>query len=333
MNRNLVKYSPFLPVVIAYLVMFLIGKYAAGMWQLMAMLAFYCALGQAFNIFLGMTGYVDFGYVAFMGVGTYGMALAITRLGPLKALGVGLIPIGLGFAAVMSMLLSVVVGAVALRLRGAYFAIATIGVSEGFRFFIEGANLWHGSEGIIFIAEMNQLFGHDLANALSTFWADVAVLIIAVLAAWVTLYYMRSKIGYALLALREDEDAARVMGVNVTKYKIVAFVTSASFAGLLGASAWALKTPYVFPPEVFEIHYTVEALVIVLLGGVGTLLGPVVGGLIYGVVKYYLAVVLPGFQLLIFAPIIMGIMVLFPEGIVGVVKQRLRGTALAWYIA
>jgi branched-chain amino acid transport system permease protein len=321
-----------LPVLAVYGGMFLIGTSALGMWQLMAMLAFYCALGQAFNIFLGMTGYVDFGYVAFLGVGTYGMALGITRLGHLAGPGVGLILLGLALAVVLSTLLALVVGAVALRLQGAYFAIATIGVSEGLRFLIEGTNLWHGSAGIIFVAEMNQRFGRDLASALSTFWADVLVLLLAALAALVTLAYMRSKIGYALLALREDEEAARVMGIHVTKYKIVAFVTSASCAGWLGAAAWALKTPYVFPPEVFEIHYTVEAIVIVLLGGTGTLLGPVVGGLIYGLAKYYLAVVLPGLQLLLFAPLILGIMLMCPEGMVGVVQRRVRGTAFERYI-
>jgi branched-chain amino acid transport system permease protein len=303
-----------------------------GMWELIAMLAFYCALGQAFNIFLGMTGYVDFGYVAFMGVGTYGMALGITRLAHMDNLGLGIILIGFLMAIGLATLLSIAVGAVALRLRGAYFAIATIGVNEGFRYLIEGTRIWNGSEGIIFTAQMNQLFGRELTSAFSTYWADVFVLIIAASAAFITLWYMRSKIGYALTALREDEDAAKIMGINVTKYKIIAFITSASLAGLLGASAWALKTPYVFPPEVFEIHYTIEAIVIVLLGGAGTLLGPVVGGLIYGLSKYYLAIILPGFQLLIFAPIIIGMIVLFPEGIVGVLKNRVRGTALDRHI-
>ncbi len=233
---------------------------------------------------------------------------------------------------VMSTLLALAVGAVALRLRGAYFAIATIGVNEGFRYLIEGAKIWNGSEGIIFMAQMNEAFGDEMASALSTFWADVLVLIIAALAAFVTLHYMRSKIGYALTALREDEDAAKVMGINVTKFKIIAFITSAIFAGLLGAAAWAIKTPYVFPPEVFEIHYTVEAIIIVLLGGAGTLLGPVVGGLIYGIFKYFLAIILPGFQLLIFAPIIIVIIVLFPEGTIGMLKRRVRGTALERYI-
>jgi branched-chain amino acid transport system permease protein len=332
MKKNIDKYYPLMPVFVAYLAMFLIGKNMSGMWQLVAMLAFYCALGQAFNIFLGMTGYVDFGYVAFLGVGTYGMALGITRFASFEGLGIGIIIIGFLLALVMATLLSLAVGAVALRLRGAYFAIATIGVNEGFRYFIEGARIWNGSEGIIFMAEMNQAFGRELASALSTFWADVMVFIIAVLAAFVTLYYMRSKIGYALTALREDEDAAKVMGINVTKYKIIAFITSACFAGLLGATSWAIKTPYVFPPEVFEIHYTVEAIIIVLLGGAGTLLGPVVGGLIYGLSKYYLAVILPGFQLLIFAPIIIIIIVAAPEGVVGLLKRRLKGTKLEMLI-
>jgi branched-chain amino acid transport system permease protein len=332
MRNKISKYYPLIPVYAAYLILFLIGNNVSGVWQLVAMLLFYCAMGQAFNIFLGMTGYVDFGYVAFMGVGTYGMALSISRLANTLESGIIIIAIGFLLALLMSSLLSVAVGAVALRLRGAYFAIATIGVNEGFRFLIEGARIWNGSEGIIFMAQLNKILGRETASALATFWADVMVLIIAALAAFVTLIYMRSKIGYALTALREDEDAAKVMGINVTKYKIIAFITSAGFAGLVGAASWALKTPYVFPPEVFEIHYTVEAIIIVLLGGAGTLLGPVFGGLIYGISKYYLAIYIPGFQLLIFAPIIILIIVMFPEGVVGMLKRRFKNTILEKFI-
>lgn len=326
------KYLPLVPVFAAYLILLLVGRNIAGMWQLVAMLLFYCALGQAFNIFLGMTGYVDFGYVAFMGIGTYGMALSITHLASWHGHGIAVIVAGFLLALIMATLLSMAVGAVALRLRGAYFAIATIGVNEGFRFLIEGARIWKGSEGMIFTAQLNELLGRKTASALSTFWADIFVLIIALLAAVITLIYMRSRIGYALTALREDEDAAKVMGINVTKYKIIAFITSACFAGVLGAASWALKTPYVFPPEVFEIHYTVEAIIIVMLGGAGTLLGPVIGGLVYGIAKYWLSVILPGFQLLIFAPVIIIIIILFPEGITGMLHRRLRGKALGRWI-
>ncbi len=330
--NQVAKYLPILPVLLAYAILFALGHTVSGTWQLVATLLFYCALGQAFNIFLGMTGYVDFGYVAFMGMGTYGMALAITKLAHVPELGAVVIVIGFALALLMATLLSLAVGAVALRLRGAYFAIATIGVNEGFRFLIEGARIWNGAEGMIFTAQLNEILGTERASRLMTYWADVMVLVIAVLAAAVTLFYMRNRVGYALTALREDEDAAKVMGINVTKYKIIAFITSACFAGLVGAASWALKTPYVFPPEVFEIHYTVEAIIIVMLGGAGTLLGPLVGGLIYGISKYYLSIFLPGLQLLVFAPVIIVIIIMFPEGVVGMLRQRTRNTVLGRFI-
>ena len=325
MNNTVKKYLPLVPVLAGYVLLFLVGENLEGKWQLIAMLAFYCAVGQAFNLFVGMTGYVDFGYVAFLGIGTYGMAIAISRWSE-QELGLWLLVIGLLMAIGMATLLSLAVGAVALRLRGAYFAIATIGVNEGFRYLIEGARLWGGSEGIIFTSQLNTAFGRDFANVLSTYWADVALFFIASFAAFLTLFFLRSKVGYALTAVRTDEDAAKVMGINVTKFKIVAFIASASLAGMIGAVSWALKLTYVFPPDVFEISNTVEAIIIVFLGGAGTLLGPIVGGLIYGLSKYYLAVILPGFQLLIFAPIIIIIIVLFPEGTVGVLKKRVQGT-------
>ncbi len=325
------KYLPAIPVLLAYGCLLGYGLIYPGEWQLVAQLAFYCALGQAFNLFMGMTGYVDFGYVAFLGVGTYGMATSIYYLSD-KGLGMGVLVIGLLLAIVYSTLLSLAVGAVALRLRGAYFAIATIGVNEGFRFLIEGARIWGGADGLIFMRHLRQSVGKEVAIALSTFWADIMLFGVAILSAILTLVYMRNKVGYALTALREDEDAAKVMGINVTKYKIIAFITSAVMAGLVGATAWALKLTYVYPEDVFEIHYTIEAIIIVLLGGAGTLLGPIVGGLIYGVSKYYLAVTMPGFQLLIFAPIIIVIIVNFPDGIVGMLKKRVAGTRFEKYI-
>lgn len=326
------KYLPLLPVYLIYAVLFAIALAMPGMWQLMAMLAFYCAVGQAFNIFLGMTGYVNFGYVAFLGLGTYGMALSIYHLHRFPGLGLGIVIAGMLLALAMAILLALAVGAVALRLGGAYFAIATIGMNEGLRYLIEGAKIWGGSEGIIFSKQLKEAFGRAMANKLSTFWADVSVLLIAALAALITVSFIRGKAGFALTALREDEEAAKVMGINVTKYKLIAFVTSAALAGLVGAMAWGLKLTYVFPPEVFDVGYTVEGIIIVMLGGAGTLLGPVVGGLLYGLAKYWLTVILPGFQLLIFAPIIIVIVVAFPEGVVGMLKDRLKGTALERFV-
>ena len=331
MNR-FEKFYPLIPVYLLYGFLFLFGNYAKGMWQPVALCAFYAAMGQAFNVFLGMTGYVDFGYVAFMALGAYGMALTISNFYAVAWLGDWLIPMGLIAAALFSGALSIVVGAIALRLRGAYFAIATVGVNEGFRFLLEGIKLWGGSEGIVISSNLREAFGTEGASHLSTFWADVFVFLIAALAALLTLLYMRSRVGYALAALRADEDAAKVIGVNTTKYKIIAFITSSALGGLVGATAWTLKLTYVFPAEAFAIHYTVEAIVIVILGGVGTLMGPVAGGVLYAALKYGLGVTFPGLQLLILAPIIISIIVMVPEGLVGVLKANVRGTALEKFI-
>lgn len=326
------RYYPLIPVCLLYLFFFVVGYNIEGMWQPMALLLSYAALGQAFNIFMGMTGYVDFGYVAFLAMGSYGMAISVSSLYEFQWLGLGIILIGLLLGIGMATVLSLIVGGIALRLRGAYFAIATIGVSEGFRYLIEGIRLWGGSEGIIISMPLKQAFGAETANTLSTFWADTLIYIIAALAAFVTLYFMNSKIGYALTAMREDEDAAKVMGIYTTKYKLIAFIASASFGGLLGASGWTLKMTYVFPDDVFTITYTVEAIVIVLLGGIGTLTGPLTGGVVYAALKYWLSIIFPGFQLLILSPIILVIIVAFPQGLIGILKTKIKGTVLERFI-
>lgn len=332
MKKRILKYYPLIPVFGAYIILFLIGYFMPGMWQMVALLAFYCALGQSWNIFMGMTGYVDFGYVTFIALGTYGMALGITYFHQFEWLGIGIIIIGVLLALFLASLSALLESFIALRLRGAYFAIACIGINEGLRYFIEGAKLWGGSEGLIFTGQLVRLLGRETINQLATFWADFAVFIIAALAAFLNIHYMKNKTGYALTAVREDEDAAKVMGINTTKYKTIAFLTSGLLGAGVGAFAWGLKLGYVYPGDVFVIHYTVECIVVVLLGGAGTLSGPVVGGLIYGLSKYWLAVILPGFQLLVFAPIIIGIIVVFPGGIIGLLKRKIKGTFLEKYI-
>ncbi len=329
MNKG--KYNPLFVVLGIFFILFIVGQFAQGMWQPVALIMFYVAVGEAFNIFLGFTGYVNFGYVVFMGLGAYGMALVFSSA-TLAGLGPWILLPGFVFAALMAGILAAGVGAIALRLRGAYFAIATIGVNQGVKYFIEGAKVWGGSEGIIISKPLKEVLGPHMASAVTTFWADFMVFGIAVLAAVITIVFLHTRIGYGLIALREDEDAASVMGVDTKKYKNIAFLVSSILAALIGATAWCLKTTYVFPDDVFALSYTVDAIVIVMLGGSGTLLGPVVGGLIYGILKYWLGIVLPGFQLLVLAPLIIIIIIVFPEGIVGVVKKQVRGGLLEKYI-
>lgn len=328
MKAGAAKYLPIVPVLALYALLFAFGCVGDGNWQLVAQIAFYCALAGAFNMFMGLTGYVDFGYVAFVGVGSYGMAVAVSQY---AESGPWVLAIGIGFSLLAATVLALTVGAVALRLRGAYFAIATVGVNEGMRYFIEGARLFRGSQGMLYSPEMNAAFSPAVANEIQTFWADVGIFAVALAAAIITLVFLRGKVGYALIAMREDETAAQAVGIPITRYKLTAFLASAILAGLLGA-AKALKTPHLYPVDAFYVHYTIEAIIIVVLGGAGTLSGPILGAIVYSLAKYYLSIYWPGFQLLIFAPLIIAAVVLFPAGIVGNVKRWTAGTPLAAWV-
>ena len=324
---------------IFYLV--LLGVYLAAPQysQFIAMILFYAILGQAFNIFMGMTGYVDFGYVAFLASGAYAFSLAAIALSNAGVTGWIFIPVGLLFAALIAAILASMVGAIALRLRGAYFAIATIGVNEGLRYLVEGANLFGGSIGLYIVKNLKALVGKEGYQLAATMLADMLMFLLAAIVVIITGIILSTRLGYALQAIREDEDAARALGINVTKYKVTAFIISGMMGGMLGALNWALKGGVVEPAHVFMIHYTVEAIVIVMLGGAGTLLGPVVGALTYIGLNYvsnvYLAPILEGMgikatglHLIILAPILLAIIIVAPNGIVGLLRERIKNQRL-----
>ncbi len=318
-----------------YLILLVLYFTLPGKSQLIAMILFYAVLGQAFNIFMGMTGYVDFGYVAFLAAGAYGFSIAVMLLSSMGAEGWIFLPLGLLLAALVAAGLASLVGAIALRLRGAYFAIATIGVNEGLRYLVEGANILGGSIGLYIVRDLKALVGTKGYQTAATLVADMAMFGLAALAVLVTAFILSSRIGFALQAIREDEDAARALGVNVTRYKVTAFIISGSLGGMLGALNWALKGGVVEPAHVFMIHYTVEAIVIVMLGGAGTLLGPLLGALTYIGLNYasnvYIAPLLEGFglkvtglHLIILAPVLLAFIIAAPNGIVGTLRSRIR---------
>ena len=314
-----------------------------GKSQLVATILFYALLGQAFNIFMGMTGYVDFGYVAFLAVGAYAFGVTAMALASLGGPGWALVPLGLLAAAATAIMLASVVGAIALRLRGAYFAIATIGVNEGLRYFFEGANILGGSIGLYVVKDYKALFGDEGYQVMATIVADMLMFALAALTVLVTAWILSSRMGFALQAIREDEDAARALGVNVTKYKVLAFMTSGALGGMLGAINWALKEGVLEPETVFFIVYTVEAIVIVVLGGAGTLLGPIIGALIYIGLNYasnvYIAPLLEGvgikatgLHLIILAPILVAFIIAAPNGVIGLLRERVRSPAIKRFL-
>jgi branched-chain amino acid transport system permease protein len=318
--------KPYIPLGI-YLALMATAFTAPEYSKLIASVAFFMALGQAVNIFVGLTRYVDFGYVAFLAMGAYGVGVVLTYL---PGLGLAALPVGIALGVAMAAALAAVVGAIALRLRGAYFAIATIGVNEGLKHLIVGANIWGGGAGLILSSAMFREFGRETALFLSTVGSTTLILVAGALAVVAMYLIQSSRAGYALAAVRQDEDAAKVMGINPTKYKLLAFMTSASLSGLLGASYFAVGNMQVFPENVFFIEYILDGMAVMFLGGAATVTGPIVGGLIYYFARDLVGQVWPGAQALVTALLVFIIVVLLPRGIVGTLRLYLPPKAREW---
>ncbi len=294
--------------------------------QMIYFIVFYISLGLAFNVFLGFTNYVCFGYSVFIALGGYAMAHAIKWfagvLNPPLVIAIGLL-----LAILYALILALITGFIGLRLKEAYFAIATIGLAQGVRFFIEGFHVWGGSEGLIVASNIIAHYGSKWLSTISIDYADLLMFLTAILSILITYYLLNSRARYAFMAIKEDEDVARSFGVNSVKYKLLAFSISGILGALLGVSK-LLKDQAIFPGEAFSLTFTLEALVITLVGGKGTLMFPLVLGILYAGLKYFLTTMFPGLQLLIFAVIVIVVVELFPEGVAGWLRRRYKGTLI-----
>ncbi len=237
-------------------------------------------LAQSWNIIGGLSGYVSFGHVVFFGLGAYVSGLLMTRLAvpfPVALLG------AVGFAVVFA----VAVGFPILRLRGHYFAIATFGVAEAMRQIVMSqSDLTGGGMGLNIAATrpptwLVDLFGNVVvASSALYYFLMLALLGFAVLATWAIL---RSRLGFGLRAIRADEEAAAALGIDSARFKTIAYAISAVFPALAGG-IYAAWFTYVDPPTVFQVDFSVTMVIMTLLGGIGTLWGPAVGGALLWIV-------------------------------------------------
>lgn len=277
------------------------------------------SMAVSLNIILGYTGYVSFGHVVFYGLGGYvGMYLIGTWNAPLPLAVLG----GGAAAAVLAFLL----GKAILRLRGAYFALATIGVNEAVKTFVSNFTPFGGPTGIELQFSVYKPYGGATQALWLTYYMVVGIAVFAVIFSY---YIKTSKFGLGLMSIREDEDAAEVMGVVTPDTKTLAFVFSAFLPGMLGV-LFFFKNGNVEPADAFRLGFSIESLVMIMLGGQGTLLGPVIGALGYQRLRGTLltssamigSLPLKDFQLVI-AGLLMLIIILFiPAGLVGWLRQR-----------
>jgi branched-chain amino acid transport system permease protein len=280
------------------------------------------------NLLLGYTGQLSLGHVAFFGIGAYTSALLSKGFD--VDLGFGLMfdvaakPVWLSFIAgiLLAALFGWLVGKLAFRVRGAYFVILTVSFAQVMRLIaLNWIDLTEGPMAInnipSFTLWLPGLGVTTLTSKAQNYWLILAV---AVLSFILVAHIVNSRVGRALVALRENEGLARSVGIPVTHYLVLSTVTAAAIAGAAGG----LYTHYVriVDPDVFAFIFTVTMIIMVVTGGKGTLVGPVVGGLIFGLMPEVLRdYARPEVQWIIYGIAIVLIVFFLPQGIVPAVAS------------
>ncbi len=271
------------------------------------------AMASSLNILLGYTGYVSFGHIVFFGLGGYvGFYLIAVQNWPiLPAMLMGGLAAGL---------LAFLLGKAILQLRGAYFALATIGVNEAVRAFINNFQPFGGPIGLTMNFKVYQQYGGAMQALQMSFYLMVLLTLIVV---GVSYLVRTSKFGLGLLAIREDEDAAEVMGVVAPSAKTWAYVLSAVFPGILGV-IFFFKNGSIEPHDAFPLAASIEAIVMIMLGGYGTVVGPVVGGVGFQWVRGFLLTnrFFKNIQLTVTGALLLVIVLFIPAGLVGWLRHR-----------
>ncbi len=261
-------------------------------------------LAVSLNLIIGITGQFSLGHAGFMCIGGYATAIVLRSLPNYGGLLLG-ITIGI----IISALLGLLVAIPTLRLKGDYLAIATLGFSEIIRIVILNMKITNGASGILGIVK--------LVNW-SVLFVGVFVTVLVVV------NFTRSALGRACISVREDEIAAEAMGINTTKAKIFAFVIGAALASIAGA--FYASYFYVVKPETFRITKSIDILVVVVFGGMGSITGSILAAIGLGVINMLLQTV-PEFRMIIYALLLIVIMIFQPRGLFGTKEFTLSAIA------
>ena len=261
-------------------------------------------VAQGWNIIGGYTGYPSFGNSVFYGLGAYGVAIAMVQyhlpfwVGMLLGLGLGVVFAGL-------------LGLAVLRLKGHYFAICTLGLALVMTAIVSNLEIAGGNIGLVLPLHRGEVLFYELALGLLVF-------------ATLTIFWLsRSRFGLGLIAIRENEEGAAVMGVNTTLYKVLAFMLSAAFTALAGG-IHAYYITFIDPVGVFDIGLNVKMIIMAVFGGPGSVLGPVVGAFILSAISEVLATKVTSIASMFFGIVIVIAVVFMPRGIAHLVQHIKR---------
>ena len=300
----------FLPVVViaaAVAFPFLAGPYPLAVAQSVLL---FMALAVSWDMLL-RSGQISFGIAGFFGIGAYGAALTTLKLSVSPI-------VSILFAGVCAAAVAFVLGFVILRLRKVYFAITTLALAEIFQVIIHnGGDFTGGPEGIVL---PSLIFGGD---ARSLYWLALAAVL---LACALSAVFQRSRLRFALTAVRNDEVSARSSGIAIFAYLMIAFVTTSFIQGIVGGIHVQIYG-YASPDSVFDSNYTLLPLAMALLGGTYSTPGPVLGAVLLGVASEYLKLKIPYGHLVVYGIIIVLVILLLPEGLYGQYRKRVKARA------
>ncbi|MBC8194369.1 MAG: branched-chain amino acid ABC transporter permease [Actinobacteria bacterium] len=267
------------------------------------------AMASSWNLTGGFTGYVDFGHAVWFGIGAYGTGVFMTKVGLS-------FPVATAGGVVVAVLAALLIGSATLRLRGPYFSIAMLATFVAMREIIRIAKpLTDGGEGMTLPPYLNRpLFFY-------------VTLILAVLVVTMTWWLRRTQFGSTLIAIREDEVGADMRGIDTTLHKITVFAISAAITGLVGG-LWAYQNTFIDPDIVFVERRTLDIIIATILGGLGTVAGPVIGSVAFYWLRDLMWSHFLHYHLIVTGVLLITLVMWVPEGIVGSLSDRSGATPL-----
>ncbi len=272
----------------------------------------YLVLATAWNILGGYCGYVNFGTAAFFALGAY-TSVAIHKFSPMP------IPVLILLGGVVSGIVGLGMGYLTLRLRGAFFSIATLALAVVVQTLITNWDYVGGSRGAYVVRPATvPLVGSYIQ------YLFLVMLVLAILAVFAARMIERSWLGYGFASIRDDELAAEASGVPTLRLKLMATTLSGAFMGMAGAPL-PYYVGYLDPASGFNLAYAVNSIAMPLVGGTTTWIGPVIGALLLGTVQQVATVTISSaVNLLIVGVVLVGFVMIAPNGIVGLIETRLR---------
>ncbi len=272
----------------------------------------YLVLATAWNILGGYCGYVNFGTAAFFALGAY-TSVAIHKFSPMP------IPVLILLGGIVSGIVGLGMGYLTLRLRGAFFSIATLALAVVVQTLITNWDYVGGSRGAYVVRPaLAPLVGSYIQ------YLFLVMLVLAIAAVFAARMIERSWLGYGFASIRDDELAAEASGVPTLRLKLMATTLSGAFMGMAGAPL-PYYVGYLDPASGFNLAYAVNSIAMPLVGGTTTWIGPVIGALLLGTVQQVATVTISSaVNLLIVGVVLVGFVMIAPNGIIGLIEARLR---------